>query len=347
MGRDNSVLDASVVIPTRNRLHLLPTAMESVLSQNGVSLEIVVVDDGSTDGTGAWLDGRAAEDPRIKVVHHKRTQMMSAARNAGIARTSARWVAFCDDDDLWAPDKLSTQLRAVQSSGARWACTGLVTINETLDIIGHHHVEGGDVLCDLLRENTIPSGSSVLAERTLLQQVGGFDPTLTGSEDWDLWIRLAQHSPLVAIDHPLIAYRVGTMSMSMNVDRMRASRAIIIDRYAPLAAQHGVTPTALTHERYLAKQLLRAGAGRQAASVFASLVLKHRRWRELPRMAAALVAPRLTDRLGQGQASAAVPKAWRTEAEAWLKPLRRATAQKHRCPQSRDNTRSLDDRRHV
>ncbi len=319
-----SVVDVTVVIPTHNRRQLVAQAIHSILRQQGVSLELVVVDDGSTDGTGPWLDRIAATDSRIKIVHHERPYFISSARNAGIARASGRWVAFCDDDDLWAPDKLSLQLAALRASSARWGCTGVVVVDEHLEIIGHHNVKGGEVLAGLLEINTIPTGSSVIAELILVREVGGFDPALKGSEDWDVWIKLAQHSPLAAVDRPLIAYRMGGPSLSLDVNRMRTGRSIIVDRYAALAARHGARPDEASHERYLAKQLLRGGLRLQAASIFTSLAFKHRRWRELPRAAAALVAPRLTDRLGRSRATAEVPVAWRREAEAWIQPIRAA-----------------------
>jgi glycosyltransferase involved in cell wall biosynthesis len=314
--------DVSVVVPTHNRLNLLPVAIGSILRQEGVELEVIVVDDGSTDGTGAWLDRVAAEDLRVKVVHHDRPRLMSGARNAGIAHASSRWVAFCDDDDLWAPGKLAAQLRALQISSARWGCTGVVVVNEELEIVGHHHAKGGQVLSDLLAANIVPTGSSVIAELSLVRDVGGFDRALLGSEDWDLWIRLAQRSPLAAIDRPLIAYRLGAQSASMNIGRMRTGHSVIAERYASWAAKCGVEPDHSAHERYLAKQLLRAGARWNAASIFATLAIRHKRWRELPRVGAALLAPRLTDRLGRARAQAAVPTAWHSEADGWLRPLR-------------------------
>jgi glycosyltransferase involved in cell wall biosynthesis len=301
--------------------------MISVLGQRGVALELVVVDDGSTDGTGPWLDQRAAQDQRIKVVHHSSPRFMSAARNAGIAHASARWVAFCDDDDLWAPDKLVTQLRALEDNGARWGCSGVVSVDGRLEIVGHQHVKGGDVLSDLLAENFIHSGSSVVAELDLVRKLGGFDPSLGGSEDWDMWIRLAQYSPLAAVDRPLVAYRLGIATMSMDSGRMRTSRATIMERYAHLAEERGIRPTEDRYERYLAKQLLRAGSRRKAAHIFASLATKHGRWRELVHAAAALVAPRWTDRLGTARAAAAVPLDWLSEAAAWLRPLREANSE--------------------
>ena len=169
--------DVTVVIPTHNRLHLLPGAISSVLGQQDVSVQVVVVNDGSTDGTKPWLDRLAAQDCRIKVVHHDRPLRMSSARNAGIAHATARWVAFCDDDDLWAPDKLAAQLSALTAESARWGCTGGVLVDEDLRILGHHRVRGGNVLPDLTSRNVIPSGgSSVIAEARLLRDVGGFRP---------------------------------------------------------------------------------------------------------------------------------------------------------------------------
>jgi glycosyltransferase involved in cell wall biosynthesis len=322
--RDVLVIDVTVVVPTHNRRQLLSQAVHSILRQRGVAIELIVVNDGSTDGTDVWLERVMAKDARVKAVHHARPRFVSRARNAGIALARGRWVAFCDDDDLWAPNKLAEQLNALRASPSRWSCTGVVVVDDRLEIVGHHHVQGGDVLANLLMTNGIPTGSSVMVERSLLEETGGFDPTLQGSEDWDLWIRLAQRSPVVAIDRPLMAYRLGPQTLSMDAGRMRASRPIIARRYAALARACNVELQEAAHERYLARQLLRAGARWQAASIFAALALKHKRWGELPRAAAALAAPRLTDRIGQARAAAAVPAEWRGEAEAWLRAIRDA-----------------------
>jgi glycosyltransferase involved in cell wall biosynthesis len=171
------MFDVSVVIPTHNRVFLLSQAVSCVLAQIGVRLELIVVNDGSRDGTAEWLRHLAADDRRVKVVHHTTPQLMSAARNAGIERASACWVAFCDDDDLWAPDKLVTQVHELETNRARWSCTGVVEVNETLDIVGHHRALGGDVLAALLEDNLIPSGSTVVVDRQLLRQVGGLTQT--------------------------------------------------------------------------------------------------------------------------------------------------------------------------
>ncbi|MGO4172591.1 glycosyltransferase family 2 protein [Bosea sp. TAF32] len=319
------MVDVTVIVPTHNRRHMLPQAVHSVLRQHSVSIELVVVNDGSTDDTRPWLDRLAATDPRVAVVHHEQPRFISGARNAGLARAAGRWVAFCDDDDLWAPDKLAKQLGALRAGSARWGCTGVAVVDENLGVIGHHHVEGGDVLAALLESNRIPTGSTVIAERDLVREVGGFDTALRGSEDWDLWIRLARHSPLAAVDRPLIAYRLGRQSLSMNINPMRAGRLVIAERYAALAAAYSVSSDEAGHERYLARQLLRGGARWRAATIFAALAFRHGKWRELPRVAAALIAPQMTDRLGQARAAAAVPISWRQEVELWLQPIRDAS----------------------
>lgn len=322
--------DVTVVIPTHNRLDLVPATIASVLNQQGVRLQVVVVDDGSTDGSGAWLALLAARDSRIEIVRHERPRRLPAARNAGMGRARGRWVAFCDDDDLWAPDKLAAQLDALAAGPARWACTGTVSVNRELEIIGHHRITGGEVLHALLARNEIASGSSVIAELEFVTEAGGFDETLNASEDWEMWIRLAQRSPLAVADRPLVAYRQAAGSMSSDTGRMRTSRAIVLDRHAALALRCGVRPNEVGFERFLAKQMLRAGAGGKAAAIFARLAMRHRRWQEVPRAAAALLAPRLTDRLGTARASAAVPYDWRIEAEAWLEPFRRELEQPRR-----------------
>jgi len=324
--------DVSVVVPTHNRLALVKLALASILRQQGVSIEIIVVDEASRDGTNRWLEALASADPRVKVVHHDTPKGAPGARNAGIERASGRLVAFCDDDDLWAPYKLLKQVEALTATGSRWACTAAVLVDESCRIVGHHHVQGGNIARDILVRNAVSSGaSSVVAELDLVREVGGFDETLKSSEDWDLWIRIAQHSPIAAVDRPLIAYRQVAGSMSANVARMRSERTRIIERYRELADDWNVNADDASYERYLAKQLLRSGSRFRSAGLFAQLVMKHGKVRELPRIAAALFAPGLTHRMGDSRAAASVPSDWRMEAEAWLGEAMRASTVMDSC----------------
>ncbi len=113
-------MDISVVVPTRNRSALLATTLRSALVQRGVDFEVLVVDEASTDDTLEVVDSFG--DARIRVIRHTTAQGVSAARNHGVAEARGAWIAFLDDDDLWAPEKLELQLRAARETGA---CMGV------------------------------------------------------------------------------------------------------------------------------------------------------------------------------------------------------------------------------
>ena len=139
--------EVSVIIPTRNRSKLLELSLRSVLWQRSVDFETIVVDDGSTDDTPRML--RSLGD-RIRVFRHERSQGVSAARNRGIAEARGEWVAFLDDDDLWAPDKLELQLQALRRDDRRWAYAGAVeiTVARSVDIPRNG---ARSISCDVIR----------------------------------------------------------------------------------------------------------------------------------------------------------------------------------------------------
>jgi len=124
----------SVVVPTRNRSRLLAMTLRSVLCQQNVELEVIVVDEGSTDDTAAMLSRLA--DSRVRVLRHETPYGLSTARNRGAGAAGGDWLAFIDDDDLWAPDKLAQQLRAAASTGRDWVYTGCVNISHDAQIVG-------------------------------------------------------------------------------------------------------------------------------------------------------------------------------------------------------------------
>src|ERR687891_190196 len=111
--------EVSVIVPTHNRRALLLLTLRSILLQSDVDLELIVVDDGSIDGTGTAVEQLA--DSRARVVRNEVAQGVSAARDRGRAETTGDWIAFCDDDDLWAPTKLRSQLRAAEATRRDWA----------------------------------------------------------------------------------------------------------------------------------------------------------------------------------------------------------------------------------
>ncbi len=116
---DSKAVDVSVVIPTRNRSALLTRTLRSALRQERVAIEVIVVDEASIDETPAVL--AAVGDPRLKVLRHETPRGLSSARNHGAEQACGEWLAFLDDDDLWAPSKLWRQVTVATETGREWA----------------------------------------------------------------------------------------------------------------------------------------------------------------------------------------------------------------------------------
>ena len=218
-------MDVSVVVPTRNRSRLLAISLRSVLRQRGVNLEVIVVDEGSTDDTPAVV--AAFCDARVRVIRHDVPRGVSTARNAGAADARGEWVAFLDDDDLWAPDKLAHQLNAALIAGREWAYTGSVSIVDGGRIVhGQPPPAPEEVTAALPRYNAIPGGgSNVVVRRETLRRVGPFDTRLRNTEDWEMWIRLAQAGHPAWVCRPLMAYRVHASNSSLQIAEIGTGRA--------------------------------------------------------------------------------------------------------------------------
>lgn len=196
----------SVVIPTRNRAALLKDAIESVLAvhRRDFELQIIVVDDGSTDDTTAI----AARYP----VTYVRTEGLGAsgARNTGIAHARGDYVAFLDDDDVWLPTNLTPQLKAFAANPGYGAVHGQVILTgPNRDPWGAPIPAGplssGWIFDDLL--DYWPQLGSVLIRRSVFGDVGLFDPTLRAEEDWDLILRIARRYPIGRVEEPAVLFR--------------------------------------------------------------------------------------------------------------------------------------------
>jgi glycosyltransferase involved in cell wall biosynthesis len=315
----------SVVVPTRNRQALLLRTLASVLAQEGVEVAVVVVDEASTDGTEDALASLA--EPRISVVRHEAPRGVAAARNAGLEQVATDWVAFVDDDDVWAPDKLASQLEALAARPeCDWSCTGAVVVDGTLKIVGAEAVPAGTRLVErLLTYNAIPGGGSSVVVRTeAVRALGGFDPELRVVADWDLWIRLARHSPLAAVDRPLVAYLRHPGSMSRQLEEIRHELEHVAEKHAGARSELGLS---FPWERWLlwaAAMHRRAGRRLDPALIFAQLAWQRRQPLLLAKAALAALWPGWID-VRDRLAARDVPQAWCEEAEPWLAPLRTAS----------------------
>jgi GT2 family glycosyltransferase len=241
----------SVVVPSYNRAALLVPTVESLLAQSCAPLEIIIVDDGSTDETPEVC----ARFPAPVRTIRQPNGGLPAARNAGIRAARGEWVAFCDSDDLWHPTKLEVQLAALEVAGPghRWSLTGCTLIDpdgvpvpldrsgfevvfpvfaqkrigpeahfapwlrsRTVAAAGAEHVVFlGDVF-GLLFEGNVALPSSSMVARSLLDEAGLFDESFRCAEETEFFHRLAAVAPVAIVMTPLVDYRVGHASIISN-----------------------------------------------------------------------------------------------------------------------------------
>ncbi|MGY1827722.1 MULTISPECIES: glycosyltransferase family 2 protein [unclassified Blastococcus] len=301
----------TVVIPTRNRLDLVRRSVSSALAQDGVPVDVVVVDDGSDAATAGALDALAS--CRVRIIHHPASLGVSRARNAGIAVARTAWVALCDDDDYWAPDKLRSQLEALAAApGAGWSSVGAVHVDDAFRPLHWHEPPTPETTPSVLaRTGGIPGGGSgVLAATALARQVGGFDPALSILADWDFYYRLALAAPVAPVNRPLVGYYRHSDSMFHDPVGLDRELVAIERKY-----RTGAAPMDLDHTSWAVQLLLMAVRSRDprvVAKILRSRVLRQARKPALARAAIARV------RAGADKDRRHCPSAWSGESLEWV-----------------------------
>jgi glycosyltransferase involved in cell wall biosynthesis len=239
--RDGSVPRVSVIIPCYNGERFVGDAIESVLDQTYRDLEVVVVDDSSTDGSPAVVRGYLS-DGRVNLVRHDVNRGIPATRNTGIASSAGEFVSFLDQDDSWAREKLDRQIRVFDASALEvgivfsdvlmvdddGASLGLSQGREIPRRINDMSREAR--LRALFRHNFMPL-ISVLVRRRCLDEVGWFDEGIRGGmDDYELCLRLVAGCDVRAIREPLATHRVHAANYSENTERLIADAPGIIER---------------------------------------------------------------------------------------------------------------------
>ena len=192
----------SVIVPTYNRVHQLPRALDSILCQSCSPKEIIVVDDGSTDETSALM---TSEYPEIVFIQQQNVGV-SSARNVGIKRASGDWIAFLDSDDEWLPEKLEIQMKALyENSGKKICHTNEIWIRngKRVNPKKKHEKFGGWIFQKCLPLCCI-SPSSVIIHKSIFKEIGLFDYSLPVCEDYDLWLRITARNPVLYIEEPFL-----------------------------------------------------------------------------------------------------------------------------------------------
>jgi glycosyltransferase involved in cell wall biosynthesis len=216
----------SVVIPCYNAAEFVQDAIGSVLNSTYKNFEIIVVDDGSTDGTAEKVN--ALKDERIRYFYKENTGV-AHTRNIGIGFARGEYIAFLDADDMFLPNNLKEKVDVLDNDPE----CGLVHameerfFHESGASMGVVDGKEGYVLYDLLemRSNVIHSPSSVVCRKQLLEELNGFDTRLSTSADWELWVRIAARGPIKKINKTLSRYRLHKSQMHMNTRRFEADTA--------------------------------------------------------------------------------------------------------------------------
>ena len=197
------MITVSVIIPTFNRKAPLRKALESVLDQEAVPFELIVVDDHSTDGTPEMIQ---KEFPSVTLVRLEKNQGPAAARNRGIERACGEWIAFLDSDDEWLPGKLKTQLAffeqnpdyRIHQTEEIWIRNG-VRVNPM-----KKHKKYRGFIFDQCLPLCIISPSAVMIHKSVFEEAGLFDESFPACEDYDLWLRIACRFPVGLTERPYI-----------------------------------------------------------------------------------------------------------------------------------------------
>lgn len=216
------ICPVTVVIPTFNRLARLKHSLASVSDQTVSPLEVIVVDDGSVDGTSEWIKEKM---PNVTLIQ-QRNAGVSAARNAGIEKADTEWIAFLDSDDEWLPDKLETQMDALHKMPSFRVChTEEVWIfdGKVRAVAKPYAKQSGWIFKQCLALCAI-SPSTVLIHKSVFEEVGVFDESLPACEDYDLWLRICSRMEVLLVRKPLIKKHGGhkdQLSDQRGLDRWR------------------------------------------------------------------------------------------------------------------------------
>jgi len=224
----------SVVIPTYNRAHLICRAIQSVLDQTYQNLEIIVVDDCSTDNTEEIV--KDFKDERIRYIQHNENKGASAARNTGIKASQSEYIAFQDSDDEWFSDKLEKQIIAFYNSspevGVVYSGFYIVEADKKIYIPNDDHViqKEENIHSELLKGNFVGT-PTVLIKRECFENAKYFNEHIPALEDWDLWIEISKYYHFKYINLPLV-YAYSTLnSVNLNQKNMLKAYEIILENY--------------------------------------------------------------------------------------------------------------------
>lgn len=220
----------TVIIPAYNAIDYLPDAVKSALAQTFSDLEIIVINDGSSDDTEQWLQQQ--NHPKLTFISQS-NRGKSAARNTGIAKAKGEYLAFLDADDLWESTKLAKQVKCLNGNpqqGLVYTWTALADRDgrPTGRVITPE--AKGDVWEQLIQANILTCGSTPMVRKVCFDTVGLFADDLPLAQDWDMWLRIAAFYPFAVIKEPLVYYRQHPTNTSKNLEAMHRCNTLVLER---------------------------------------------------------------------------------------------------------------------
>lgn len=232
-------MSISVILPTYNgkTRGFLKEAIESVLAQTVPHWELIIINDGSSDDTASFC-APYLQDPRIRLISQT-NKGLAAARNSGIQASRHPIIAFLDDDDLFTPTKLEKQQQFLEKNNADMVYTAIQQINSaSLVLKTVYHAAPSSIYEELFKGNFVSAPSSVLIKRSVLENVGFFRESFLRSEDYDLWLRVAQKYIIHAMEEPLTLYRLHNTMMSSKLDQMEHYEKLVLSSALEAAPPH-------------------------------------------------------------------------------------------------------------
>jgi glycosyltransferase involved in cell wall biosynthesis len=245
-------------MPSYNAKRFIGSAIESVIAQSYENLEIILVDDGSTDGTTAVVEQYCRRDSRIQLLRQQ-NEGVASARNRGIQCGRGQYIAPIDSDDIWHPSKIEAQVLALSkggdSVGLVYSWISLIDEENRVYGLSLHSFEG-NVFVDLLYSNFIGTASSPMIPRCIFDEVGGYDTSHRreggqGSEDWDLYLKIARRHDFSLIPQALVGYRIYQNTMSTDYASMERSWHLVIGQLRKTLPQSFHTLIRWSRSNYL------------------------------------------------------------------------------------------------
>ena len=257
----------SVVIPTHDRADRVLEAAGSVLAQEGTALEVIVVDDGSTDATPEILDALARQDQRVRVLRNPEALGPCEARNRGVAVASGDFIATCDDDDAWLPGAATTMMGYLDDHPEVGAATAWHQVAHARKVVEFRGpLEYGS---DELLWSNVAAIPFIVVRREAFSSDPWYDPVIAGGEDWELCLRCALERPIRTVPSVLYKYRQHSgPRITSHAERHRQVRAALVEKHGAL-----MSPGCVAYHRTVMELLV--GTKGSAGRVLAEAAVRH------------------------------------------------------------------------